>query len=108
MYFLSNLVLIYKIHSLSFPTSLHRTNATHILLLPEIMKLLAIVILAVVLAACQAQSNNAQWGQTGRDSALVFNYHVEKGSKLLQQVEERITYPPKVKTTNKNATGVML
>lgn len=61
------------------------------------MNLLPILVAAALIAAAavQAQSNNAQWGNTSWDSALAFNLPVEKGSRLLQTVEERITYPPK-------------
>lgn len=40
-------------------------------------------------------SHHAQWGNTGWDSELAFSLHVQKGSRLLKSVEERVTFPPK-------------
>lgn len=56
----------------------------------------AIVVVLVALGTCNAQSNNAFWGQVGWNHTLVYSNIVNKNSSMLQVIELDVQYPPKV------------
>lgn len=58
--------------------------------------LFMLIAACVLVAACQAQTRHFLWGTPSWNSSLAFTLRVEKPSKFLRVVEERITFPPKV------------